>query len=222
MVIQQKGPRGPMGFKGEQGRVGESGSNGVAGPTGSTGSIGPDGSVGAPGANGNVGPTGEPGPTGATGATGDTGATGLFMEIQYAHMYSIYASLGSSVLAEDNVIFTNSESQSSGIVHTPGTDFILLENPGTYKITFSVYGRSGAATFPKFALMIGGDLKTDSLVGTGSIFGQDPSHVVGQYIYKKLFPGPEFIVLKNKDVNEFSILAGSNDVGASMIITQIA
>lgn len=93
---------------------------GVAGP------IGPTGPTGSPGYIGADGPTGPTGPTGATGAGGALGSFGAF--------YDITDQAGSLIGKAVNI---GSVSSASGI-SLSNSSRIVIANPGTYKMTFSI------------------------------------------------------------------------------------
>ena len=94
---------------------------GPTGPTGGRGEAGPTGP-----ASTEVGPTGSTGPTGPTGPGGALGNYGSFFDItdQTGSLTAKVVAIGSTV-------------SSQGIVLS-GTGQMVIANPGTYKMTFSI------------------------------------------------------------------------------------
>ena len=120
------GAAGPTGPTGNTGATGSAGPTGPTGSTGATGAVGPTGPTGSTGAAGGVGPTG---PTGATGATGSGGAIGNF-----GAFYDITDQTGA---VTEQVVAIASTTSSQGVSLT-GVGRIVIANPGTYKLTYSV------------------------------------------------------------------------------------
>jgi len=124
------GPTGPTGSTGPTGAAST-----VAGPTGPTGAIGSTGPTGAASTvAGPTGPTGASitgptGPTGATGATGSGGAIG-----NYGAFFDITDQTGSTT-AQVVAIASTSAAQNISLT---STGRIVIANPGTYKLTFSI------------------------------------------------------------------------------------
>ena len=155
-INEINGITGPRGLPGPKGIVGTAGPDGITGSIGSTGPTGPTGPTGTPGLDGPVGPTGLTGPTGPTGVTGSTGPTGLtgpsFRE--YGHFYHTSAT-DVTVATTENITFSGSSVQSSGITATLPSDTITLVNTGVYEINFSIYGK-GAFDPNTFLVLVNG------------------------------------------------------------------
>ena len=89
-------------------------------------SVGPQGPQGATGPIGFTGPTGPTGPTGSTGAGGALGYYGAF--------FGTYDQAGSTI---PQMVQFASVSAASGM-YILGYGRIVIQNPGTYKLTFSI------------------------------------------------------------------------------------
>lgn len=147
------GPAGPTGPLGPQGAVGPTGAQGVTGPTGATGNqgvqgvtgptgaTGPTGSQGVQGPTGPTGPTGSQGlqgvtgPTGPTGPTGATGATGAGGAL--GHFGSFYDTTDQTGSLTAKAINIGGTTSSNG-VSLSGSSRVVIANPGTYKLTYSI------------------------------------------------------------------------------------
>ena len=176
------GPIGPTGLTGDTGPtgpIGLTGDTGPTGPTGLTGDTGPTGPIGLTGDTGPSGPTGltgDTGPTGPTGLTGDTGpsgptgpsGTGL---AQFGNVYNLSAQV---VPLEADIIFDSNGVLSAGILHVPGTTQIIVNNPGTYKVAFSVSGVEPN----QFALFVNGAPAAGSVSGSGSSTQQNTMETI--------------------------------------------
>jgi len=141
------GPTGSAGPTGATGPTGSTGNTGSTGPTGPTGDVGPTGPTGNQGDQGNIGPTGPQGiqgiqgvqgvqgNTGATGPTGATGATGAGGAL--GNFGSFYDTTDQAGPLTAQVVAIGSTASGSG-VSLSGTGRIVIANPGTYKLTYSL------------------------------------------------------------------------------------
>jgi len=123
VIVNLRGPQGPVGVTGV---TGPQGSTGVAGPQGPTGATGPQGAIGAQG------------PTGATGATG---ATGPQFPSYYGSFYD--TTTQTNPLANTAMAMTFNEVTNgvngvvaNGVSIVSGSR-ITLANAGVYNIQFS-------------------------------------------------------------------------------------
>lgn len=134
-VAGPTGPTGATGLTGATGATGPTGSTGetgAIGPTGPTGSTGATGAAGPTGPTGNTGATGSAGPTGPTGATGATGSGGAIGN--FGAFYDITDQTGA---VTEQVVAIASTTSSQGVSLT-GVGRIVIANPGTYKLTYSL------------------------------------------------------------------------------------
>lgn len=148
------GPTGPQGIQGVAGPTGAQGTTGPTGAQGLTGATGPTGAQGLTGSTGPTGPTGAAstvagptgptgsqglsitGPTGPTGATGVTGAGGALGN--YGTFYDTTDQTGST----SNAVIAIGTLGAAHGMHLNSTGQIVIENPGTYKLTFSIQLRN--------------------------------------------------------------------------------
>ena len=165
------GATGPQGIQGIQGATGATGGVGATGPqgiqgiqgaTGATGGVGATGPQGIQGIQGATGATGATGGVGATGATGPSGATGPGAPATYAYIYNLTEITNLPV--EADLPFSNNGLISGGIIHTPGSANIVIEESGTYEIVYSVE----ADRVNQFALFLNGALIPGSIYGIGA------------------------------------------------------
>lgn len=122
----QAGPTGPTGPVGPAGSNGSNGATGATGPQGDVGPTGPTGAVSTV-----PGPTGPTGPTGAQGTTGTGGALG-----NYGSFFDVtdqpFADAGlPQVVRIAGTLSANGVSLS-------GAGRMVLANPNTYNLTFSL------------------------------------------------------------------------------------
>jgi len=87
----------------------------------------------------------------------DSSANGL---AQYAYIYNLSSQ---TVLVESDVTFDTSGLTTSGIVFSPGTSNILINDGGDYKVSFSLT----AVTANQFALFVDGVLVPGTIYGNG-------------------------------------------------------
>lgn len=132
------GPTGPTGWQGAQGNIGPTGPQGIQGIQGIQGPIGVTGPTGPQGAQGVLGPTG---PTGLVGATGPTGSQGIQGPTGSGGVLGNYGSFFDNTTqagsTTSQVVAIGQTSGSSGI-SLSGTGRMVIANPGTYKMTFSI------------------------------------------------------------------------------------
>jgi hypothetical protein len=110
---------------------------GGTGPTGDTGPTGPTGDTGPTGPTGDTGPTGPTGDTGPTGPTGDTGPTGAGGALGYYGNFFDTTDQPFLSPGTEQLITINSDAGSNGI-SLSGTGTIVIANPGTYSLIFSI------------------------------------------------------------------------------------
>ena len=132
------GPTGPTGSTGATGAVGPTGPTGNTGSTGLTGPTGPTGSTGATGAIGPTGPTGSTGATGNTGPTGPTGATGATGSGGAIGDFGAFYDITDQTGAVTEQIVAIGSTTSSQNISLSGVGRIVIANPGTYKLTYSL------------------------------------------------------------------------------------
>ena len=123
------GVTGPTGVAGPTGPTGPTGSIGVTGPTGATGAASTV--PGPTGPTGSIGLTGPTGPTGATGATGAGGALGYYGSFDDTTDQPFVSVGTAQVVAIGGTVSANGISLS-------GTGRIVIANPGTYNLSFSL------------------------------------------------------------------------------------
>jgi len=169
------GPTGPTGADGAIGPTGPTGADGAIGPTGPTGADGAIGPTGPTGADGAIGPTGPTGPTGADGAIGPTGPTGAAAAVGFAFTYSDDLIDLTSLTPPTPIPFEFNGSPLVGVSHIPGSQDIVLVQPGVYEISWYL-NLTGAGLEPPAAF----DLfnATDSVVIPGSVI--NPVVILGE------------------------------------------
>ena len=124
------GPEGPVGPVGPAGPAGPA--SVVPGPQGPQGQIGPSGPQGLQGIQGVPGPQGEVGPQGIQGVAGVQGASGI-------SVYAYYSNTASQLVSQgNNVLFTDVNVQTAGLVYNAGAGEVLIVNPGTYVVTLMI------------------------------------------------------------------------------------
>ena len=134
------GPTGPNGLTGPTGPQGMQGNTGPTGGQGATGGYGPTGPQGVQGIQGVQGPIGVTGPTGSAGPTGATGAAGAGGAVgNYGAFYDTTDQTGSTTA---QVISINSTTPTPQGISRTGTGRIVIANPGTYKLTYSIQLRN--------------------------------------------------------------------------------
>lgn len=201
------GAQGPIGMQGPPGQNGQPGPQGNDGPVGPTGPIGPEGPVGA---TGETGPQGIPGdigpigPTGPAGATGPTGPSSVF-SATYANVYSTISDVLSSFGTPpvDRMVFDQASEVSGGIdislASTTGE--IIINEPGVYKINFSVVGRL-APPFPdpvpswSIGLFLDEDLVPGTIVSSFTSSPDDNETNTGSSVLVRIFAGQK-LTLRN-------------------------
>lgn len=202
-VLITNGIGGPTGPRGSTGSSGSRGPRGPAGATGATGSAGATGATGTGG--GATGPTGPTGPTGAfggpTGPTGPTGATGAGIS-DYAYIYNLSARV---VALEADVIFDQNGPITPGFSHGTPSSIISINQPGVYKVDFSVSG-----TEPnQFTLFFNSILVPGTTYGSGAGTQQN----TGQVIFVALGAGT--LTLKNHSSAAAVTLAAAPPIGGT-------
>lgn len=128
------GPRGPIGFRGVRGAVGPQGLPGVDGVMGPQGPPGVDGVMGPPGPPGNDGEIGPQGPPGVDGTIGPQGPAWVG-SFGYATAYFPPTSNSISRLP---TILTFSSFVTHNMSNT--TTRLIVQNTGSYQITFNISG----------------------------------------------------------------------------------
>ena len=108
---------------------GLSGPQGPTGPTGNTGPTGQQGIQGIQGPTGSQGDQGSQGPTGSQGPIGTGGVLGY-----YGSFFDTTTQIGSST---NGVVYIGKTTSSNGI-SLSGFGQMVIANPGTYKMTFSI------------------------------------------------------------------------------------
>lgn len=147
-----RGAQGITGVTGPQGATGVTGFTGYTGQTGARGLLGAQGAQGNQGGTGSTGAQGLPGATGITGSTGFTGFTGFTGNNGPAGSLGITGNTGATLITQayGYVYKQNANSQQYGltvfytnigtlfnITYTTFTDPVIVNNAGTYEISFS-------------------------------------------------------------------------------------
>jgi hypothetical protein len=140
------GPTGPMGPAGPTGAVtGPQGPQGPIGPEGATGIQGVTGVVGVAGPVGSIGPAGPAGPQGDQGITGLRGPNLVSQMAAYADRSggSITLAAGVDQLVQLGSAYFNSPLPDGPQVE-PGANHIVINEGGTYRVTYDVNFTSAA------------------------------------------------------------------------------
>jgi collagen type VII alpha len=137
------GATGPTGNNGLQGATGNDGQTGAIGMTGGIGPTGNNGQTGSTGNNGHTGATGIQGQTGATGLQGATGATGLQGATgaggALGYYGNFYDTTSQPVVSPGTaqIVAINGNQGSVGF-SLSGTGTVVIANPGTYTMIYSI------------------------------------------------------------------------------------
>jgi collagen type VII alpha len=225
-VTGATGQAGTNGAVGSTGITGQAGTNGAAGSTGVTGSAGITGATGQAGTNG-IGITGPAGVTGATGV-GSAGPTGAGGALGYYGAFWDSTNQTSAAGVNTPIKFNTTNGKRGVDIVNDGSGNptrILLENPGTYNIQFSVqlFQATGATSMVTIWLTANGSTIVDS-AGIETIQGTSAQNVSSwNYIYTSTAPNEylQLYFMSNTGNVSLQNIAGSGSVpnSPSAIVT---